>query len=213
MAISEKQKQKKLLKKNKKRKLIKKTSTPNLQAIQKASNYAKFPIYECLIPKTLFKAGIGTIVVTRQEPAGTIAISSFVVDVFCLGVKDALFKVISVSEYEDIMRPRLADLHGNEPFDKIEPACARKLVEGAVSYAKELGFSPHEDYHNAKGIFGDIENSECQEEYNYGKEGKPFYIRGPHESMNRAKQIIDQLHNKCGEENYDYIAMLDKNMD
>jgi hypothetical protein len=29
--------------------------------------------------------------------------------------------------------------------------------------------------------------------YVYGKEGKPYYMRGPHESMNDAKNIIEKL--------------------
>jgi len=39
-------------------------------------------------------------VVTRRIPNGDIAMSAFVIDVFCLGVKDAMFMVLPESEYE-----------------------------------------------------------------------------------------------------------------
>jgi hypothetical protein len=44
--------------------------------------------------------------------------------------------------------------------------------------------------------------------YVYGKEGKPYYMRGPHESMNDAKNIIEKLGKKCGELGFDYVVMI-----
>jgi hypothetical protein len=84
----------------------------------------------------------------------------------------------------------------------------KKLIEGAIHYAEELGFSPHRDYHNAKNIFGDIDPSVCPVKYTYGKDGKPFYIRGPNESSSQASKIVDQLHTRCGEGNYNYLVTL-----
>jgi hypothetical protein len=85
-------------------------------------------------------------------------------------------------------------------------------VEGAVHYAKELGFSPHRDYKDAKEIFGDVDSSECSVEYTYGMNGKPYYVRGPNESIPQAKRIVDQLKKRCGPGNYEYTIMLDEGM-
>lgn len=210
MAINAKQRQKKLEKKNKKRKLVKKSLAPGIQQRDRAVNYAKFPIHECLVPNSLFETGIGNVIVTRRTQAGSIAISAFIVDVFCLGVKNALFKVSSEFEYENTVKPRLIEVHEDQSFEKVHPSCARKLIEGAIHYAKEIGFSPHRDYKDAKGIFGNIESDVCPVKYIYGNEGMPFYIRGPNESETQAKRIVDQLHKKCGDGNYNYLVMLDK---
>ena len=210
MAINAKQRQKKLEKKNKKRKLVKKSLGSGVRLKDKALNYAKFPIHECIVPNSLFETGLGNVIVARRSPEGAIAISAFVVDVYCLGVKNALFNVSSEFEYEHTIKPRL--IHEGQPFEKVHPACARKLIEGAIVYAKELGFSPHRDYKDAQGIFGNVDASACPVKYNYGNDGKPYYIRGPNESTAQAKKIIDQLHKKCGEGNYNYLAMLDDNM-
>jgi len=207
VAISAKQKQKKLEKK--KRKLTKKSLSLGVHLRDAASNYSSFPIHECFSPNSLFETGIGYVIVTRRAPDGNIAISAFVVDVYCLGVKNALFKVSIESEYENTIKPRLMGYNQGQDFENIHPACARKLVEGAVLYANELGFSPHRDYKGAKDIFGDIDISSCPVKYEYGKDGVPFYIRGPNESVAQAKRIVDQLSARCGEGNYNYLAMLD----
>ena len=211
MALTAKQKQKKLEKKNKKRKL-KKSSAVGTKLNGKASDYAKFPIHECIVPNSLFEIGIGNILVSRRLPDGSIALSAFVVDVFCLGVKNAFFKLSSEFEYEHTIKAQLIQAHNDQSFENLHPSCSRKLIEGAVRYAKDLGFSPHSDYKKAKGIFGDFDDSVCPVKYTYGQDGKPLYIRGPNESTVQAKRIVDQLHKKCGEGNYNFIVSNDDDM-
>ena len=176
----------------------------------KASAYARFPIYECLVPEELFEIGLGNVIVARKAPYGKIALSPFVVDVFCLGVKNAFFNVSDEDDYEEDIKVRLIESHSGQGFVNIHPSCARKLIEGAVAYAEELGFRPHSDYRNAKGIFGDIDPGACPENYIYGKGGKPFYLRGPNESPSMTKRIINQLHKKCGKDGYHYMVELDE---
>ncbi len=178
-------------------------------AIITAASYAKYPIYECLIPNGLFENGLGTIIVTRQTPGDEIAVSAFVVDVFCLGVKNALFKVANEGIYQNTIKPRIVGPHEGQIFENTHPSCVRKIIEGAVDYAGELGFSPHPDYRSAKAIFGDIESGACPEKYDYGQEGMPMYVRGPHESTSQARKIVEQLDRRCGEGNYHYLVSFD----
>ena len=210
MALSEKQKQKKLAKKKQQRKVHTKALNQNRVPMDQAKSYVKFPIHECLIPSNLFESGLGTAIVTRRTLEGDIAISAFIVDVFCLGVKNALFKVVSEKEYEHTLKPQIIESNNGIEFEKIHQACARKLIEGAVQYANNLGFKSHPDYKNTKNIFGDIDSNGCPVKYVYGKEGKPYYMRGPNESMNDAKKIIDKLSKKCGEDGFEYVVMIDE---
>ncbi|MCD4652908.1 hypothetical protein K8T06_03130, partial [bacterium] len=98
MATNPKRRQKKLEKRKKKRKIVKKSLAFNTQSRNKPVNYAEFPVHECLVQNSLFEIGLGNVVVTRLTSAGLIAVGAFVVDVYCLGVKNALFKVVSESE-------------------------------------------------------------------------------------------------------------------
>lgn len=210
MAISEQQRQKKLQQKKRKRKLSIKPATPSLSSSHNASACSNFSVHECLVPENLFETGLGTVIWTRRTPEGSIAVSAFIVDVFCLGVKNALFNISSEQHYESIVKPRLTETHGGQAFEYIHPSCARKLIDGAISYAENLGFSPHRDYQSAKGIFGDIDAQACPTRFTYGNEGKPFYIRGPNESISQAKRIIDQLQRKCGEGHFHYLVVTDE---
>ena len=57
------------------------------------------PIYECKIPKRIFEMGIGNIVFSRQLASGKIGLAIFLLDVFCLGVKDAFYQVVDPDKY------------------------------------------------------------------------------------------------------------------
>ena len=209
MAISEQQRQKKLAKKKQKRKATVKQTTPSMK---KAKAYASYPIHECLIPDDLFNSGIGELVVTRRIPNGNIAMSAFVIDVFCLGVKDAMFMVLPENEYEHKIKGRMSAT-GGRGFEKLHQSCAKKLLDGVVNYAKELGFNPHPDYKNANEIFGNIDASVCPVKYTYGKDGKPFYMSGPYESPTDIQRIIYTLTKKCGAGGFNTIIRLTDDMD
>lgn len=211
MANTAKQRQKKLERKAKrKRHILAKKNKGISLAKSIAASYSNQPIYECLVPDGLFEIGIGNLIVSRKAQNDNIAVSVFVVDVFCLGVKNVLFRVLSEVDYENKLKSSLMASHEGQAFESIHPACAKKLLEGAVTYAEKLGFSCHPDYKNAKDIFGDIDSSSCSVKYTYGKDGKPFYIRGPNETVIKAKKIVNQLHQRCGEGGFDYLVMLDE---
>ncbi len=210
MASNPQNRQKKLAKQKKKRSLRKKILNTTKNISNNASSYAQFPIHECLIPTNLFETGLGNIVITRRISNDSIAVSAFITDVQCLGVKNALFHVMSHSEYENNFKQNMIESHQGA-IENIHPSCAKKIINGSVLYARQLGFSPHHDYNKSIGIFGDIDSNACSEKYEYGRNGKPFYIRGPNESMPQANKIVNKLLKKCGEGNFDYMIMDDEN--
>lgn len=211
MVLDPKQRQKKLTKKAKKRKelLSERLSFPLLSK-NKAIRYADYPLHECYLPNGLFESGLGVMLLSRRISSGFVAVSSFVVDVYCLGIKNAHFVVATTEEYEHTIKRRTFESHEDQQFEQIHPSCARKIIEGAVRYASNLGFAPHPDYLNAKDLFGSIEADACPMKYTYGKDGKPLYIQGPYETHSNAKKIIHQLQTRCGEGNYHYVLVLDE---
>lgn len=206
MASNDRQRQKKLEAKKKKRQLVAKAAASAPALGRKAVQYAALPIHDCLAPEQLFETGIGSIIWSRRLADGRLAVAAFMVDVFCLGVKNALFKVMPEDAYRETFLGGMMASH-DQAFLKIPPACARKLIEGAVDYADALGFAAHRDYRDAKGIFGDVTVSECPQTFRFGQNGKPFYVRGPNESLPQARQIVDRLHRRCGEGGFDYLVM------
>jgi len=160
---------------------------------------ANAPIHECLVPANLFERGIGNLVFSRSLPGGRMALAMFLLDVFCLGVKDTFFAVVGRDEYDR----RLRSWRESESLQRIDPAGLRKLVEGSVVYARELGFNPSPDYVVVHKIFGDVEAAACPSHFQYGHAGKPFYISGPHETPTQVRTIVDQLQRRLGSANFE----------
>ena len=164
---------------------------------------AHSPIHEALVPAKLFELGMGNLVFSRSLPDGRIALAGFLLDVFCLGVKNAFVAVVPKAEYA-LHRSGWSTTGGFQPLG---PACFRKLVEGSVAYAQNLGFSPHADYAVARQIFGDVQVADCSTRFEYGRDGKPFYISGPHETDSQVSAIMDQLERRVGPGNFDFLVL------
>jgi hypothetical protein len=155
----------------------------------------------------LFDSGYGYLVVSRFKADGRVEAGSFLLDVFCLGVKDASFhNFSSMADYQEGLIDRLFP-DGNPV--RMTPEAARKLTEGAISYAKGLGFSPAADYKKASRVFGGITTANCDEQYVFGKNGKPLYAQGLLESPACVERILRVLEARCGEGGYDYILDAD----
>jgi len=203
MALDEKRRQKKLAKKAAKRKTQRtgkqlKSSAASGHAPAQA---ARFPVHACLVPENLFELGIGNVVLSRTLPSGDLAVAEFLLDVYCLGVKGAFYLISSQEDYALNMSRYGEDAR----YDRVHPSCLRKLVEGAVDYARELGFAPHPDYARAAKLFGDIEAAACLERYTYGKDGKPLYVSGPHETPAQSRRILDTLARRLGSEGFHFM--------
>ncbi len=211
MALDPKKKQKKLAKRKAQRKeKSKKIVVQQLQQIAYQSNpiafAAKYPLKECLSNLSIFAGGMGSVVVSRTAPNGDIVLGMFLLDTFCLGVKSVVTKLLSPYEYDDL----LSKVRNNEMMQAVEPSYARKLVESAAEYAATLGFKPDPDYHKVKEIFGDIDASECTDEFAFGKLGKPFYMSGPMDSPLKRQQIVKTLEKNCGVGNFDFMIHTDQ---
>ncbi len=160
------------------------------------------PIYECKIPKRLFEIGIGNIVFSRQLASGKIGVAVFLLDVFCLGVKDAFYNVVDPGKYAQIIE-RMAD---SELLESVHPACARKLIEGAVEYAQRFKLRPHPDYRASQKIFGNVDVTSCPDSFEYGRDGKPFYAAGPNDTTAKSRQVVSVLEKQCGSNGFHYMV-------
>jgi hypothetical protein len=209
MVMSARQRQKQVEKRNKKRQLARKAAAPSAPASGKAEHYVGSPFRECLVPGGLFDSGIGSVIVSREARGGMLAVSAFVVDVFCLGVKNAFFRLMTESRYEDELMPSMIESHDGQPFDRVHQACVKKLIVGAVDYAEDLGFHAHHDYRGAIALLNDVDAGACPQRIEYGNDGKPFYIRGPKETIRQAEKIVERLSQRCGEGNFHYLVMTD----
>jgi hypothetical protein len=138
------------------------------------------------------------IILARMEK-NRYLVSSFLIDYFCLGVKNALLKKCDRAKYEMLMSVTAEGF--GEVLQEISLAQAQAIIFGSIEYAASLGFKPHADFEEAKPILGP--RLEQLQKIEFGRSGKPFYIEGPRD--NSAK-IIRTLRESVGEGNFDYMV-------
>lgn len=196
MTLDEKRWQKKLAKKRKAQ--ANRKSLPQRSDAHSPAHAAQRPVHAALITRELFAVGIGMVALARELPDGDVAVAAFVVDVYCLGVKNAFYRVLPPEEW-------LRFVH-TQDFEEIQPDCLRQLVEGAVAYARDLGFPPHADYARAAALFGTIDAAACPVRYSYGQDGKPFYVSGPKETPAQSRRIMNTLTRRLGTDGFHFMA-------
>lgn len=141
------------------------------------------------------------ILIARRGPQGQIGAGAFVVDLGCLGVKNAYGFQLSPTEY----RAQLKKMKSNQKMVKADLNLAAKILREAIAYADSLGFKPHRDYRQAAPILGDADPDACEEEIPLGHEGKPLYISGPYDNVNA---IMAKLQRAVGLDGFTYLVRL-----
>jgi hypothetical protein len=161
-----------------------------------------WPVSDVRVATDLWDDGIGYVALARRGRNNQVAYANFLVDVYCLGVKNVALFIGPEGQWHDMLEG--AAEHGMN-LETATPEYARKLVEGAVSFARSCGLEPHPDWPVAARIFGDIDPTRCLNEFTFGKDGKPFYIAGPFDSPERVQQITVALAKNAGPDHFDYV--------
>ena len=200
--------QRKLAKQKAKRKAEKK-AVRRLESLGKRGECemaAGYPVLHCCEFYSGFENGLTQVLFSRRLSGGNVAFAMFLVDHYCVGVKDVYFRIEPERHYVETFYDKL-----NERFDRedMSPEAVRKLVESAVEYARDLGISPHADYPKVAPIFGDVDPSRCDEEFEFGNHGRPCFVRGPFDSEEKMLRILATLEESCGPGNFDLLIMTD----
>jgi hypothetical protein len=154
----------------------------------------KWPIAHALVAAQIWKDGMGYLAIARQEAEGRLVYGVYLVDAFCLGVKNAFWGAGTPGDFKALIE-RMEERQAMIP---IAPACLVRIVEGAVEYAQSFGFPPHADYRHAAMLLAGIDPNACTQEFTFGREGKPFYIQGPNESPAVVSAITQRVQEAGG---------------
>lgn len=204
MAKSEAKRQKKLLKKCQQNKLRKQhfakvVPFAMLSPKKKLRQARRFPIHECLINPSWREQGLATILVSRRQPDEHLAFGVFLVDIFCLGLKNTFANVdFSESRYVREVVGRVYEQQESEPCAS---GLAHQIIYGAIAYAKQFGFKPNKDFRLSQHVL-DAAESIGPSDIEFGKDGKPLFISGPDDNV---QKILHQLQATAGEGQYHYL--------
>ena len=165
-----------------------------------------YPIYGCWIMAGWQDIGITPVVVARQPEPDKIMFGVYMVDIYCLGIKNVFTRTdYSLSRFEREL-PKLCS-HAPE---KCSVELAHEVVYGGLEYAAKLGFEPHPDYSRQKAdlMLDPPDSHPCENNVSFGKDGKPLYISGPYDSEMKSRSVINTLMRTCGPGDFDYIVGL-----
>ena len=196
MALLKKALQLKREKKKKKRQV--KSSKILLPTI----NCSNWPIHECLVPEELWEVGISQVMVSRKNSEDDIAVGMYLIDIFCLGIKDCFVRLTDLYEYQDML-DHVKESCGE--LERVEPVYINTLIHKAAEYAMQHGFKPHHDFAKAKKLLRNIPIDDNQE-FIFGIDGKPYYTPGPYESRSEINRILNTLELNKGTDNHVHLV-------
>jgi hypothetical protein len=159
-----------------------------------------YPLLECWIDRDWKEGGLARVVVARQQAENRVLYGVYLVDYYCLGVKNCLWKGdVSLSTFHK----RLPQMVGTP--ERCEPSLAHQLIYGAINYAQRWGFQPHADFNTAGQILEPRGNLPENHDIEYGQDGKPLFVAGPYDN---SRWVINKLIETAGEGNFDYVMPL-----
>ena len=163
----------------------------------------EYPIAGCWTMDGWQKAGIAVVVVARRQPNGNIVFGCYMVDCYCLGLKNTFCNAdIPAGAFHRDYLPKM--FRESRPVP-ISPALAHEIIYGGIEYAARFGFRPQRDFKDSQYILDLPDQHPRSGTVEFGKDGKPFYIQGPYDNVDA---IIRQLKRTAGEGNYHFLVQI-----
>lgn len=156
-------------------------------------------IGKCYMTDAIKKVGEGLVIVTRKHTGGRISMASFLVDAYCLGVKDSFYRL----RIEDDEVEEMVDQVGAEECSYDE---AHNWIYGAIAYAEEAGIKPDKSFALTQYMLEEDTDDIPLIEYEFGKDGKHTLIA---HSRLEASRYLPLLRENMGEGNYSYMIKVD----
>jgi len=202
MAVDARRRQKALARKAAKRKAKRHTHHSTVHAPRALPHgVSQWPLYEVVVSDAWDDwQHLAEVTVARRSPLGQIALGLFLVDLQCLGVKNAIAHVFATATDYQMFRYR------QSPAQSVDLNLAAKIVHEGIAYAARFGFRPHPDYHQASVVLGDADPEACRVPIPLGgPEGKPLFVAGPGDGVDA---IMKRLTGAVGADGFDYIVGL-----
>lgn len=147
--------------------------------------------------------GLLTVLVARRRRhRRKIKACVYLVDAYCLGVKNAM----GPDEMDDRgLRSLTGFAFGAYPGAPVSAPIelVRDLVLGAVEYARGLGFAPHPDFEQARSHLGPWKGPSA---ITFGRDGQPHYINGPDDD---PESVLHTLRRTVGDRGFHHTVAYD----
>lgn len=143
------------------------------------------------------ESGLAGVLVAREH-GSTVSAVGYLVDVWCLGVKNCNGpKTMNRRKLPEFIQSFFRAF--SQPVLQATLEQAAHVVFGAVDYARELGLEPHPDFPKCAAHLGDWSG---RSDITFGRDGMPTYIEGPHDDTFR---IMNTLRQTVGDDKFHYL--------
>ena len=160
------------------------------------------PIYECIINAGWRDAGIASIFVARKHSNGNITYGSYLVDIWCLGVKNSHFE-FNV-DIEKWLKIQDGSQGMGQRFEPIDYNFAHNIIFGGIEFAEDYGFKPHKDFALSQFILEEDDERIPIMEVEFGIDGKPHLVVFPEDY--RAQTALNYLEANFASEDYTFAS-------
>lgn len=146
------------------------------------------------------ESGLVIVAVARRYKPRRVSVCGYLVDSYCLGVKNALGpEIMNDRDLPGFLTTFFGAIQHGRPPTEAPLELVRHLVWGAVDYARGLGFEPATDFAAAAGHLGSWAESSA---IRFGRDGLPFYVQGPHDNPRATMRTLTRT---VGEGNFHYL--------
>ena len=165
---------------------MRRTSNDPMIRLQRAD---KWPVVRALAGAEIWENGIGDLAIARQESEGQLVFGVYLVDVFCLGVKNALWRTGTLGDFEELIGhieqnqtmhrslPLAWSRSSRERSSTLNLLASHRTLTSAMPRCCSRGSIPRRARKNST----------------FGQDGRPLYIQGPHESPAEVMAIVDRV--------------------
>ena len=153
------------------------------------------PLGECYITDGITEHGEGYVVVSRKHTGGRISFACYLVDAWCCGVKDSLYRLRQEDfEFDDFISQVDA-----RPCSYDE---AHNWVYGSIAFAEEAGIAPDKSFALSKYFLEEDTDDIPLIEFEFGKDGKHCLVA---HSRLEASRYLPLLKKHLGNDGFSYI--------
>lgn len=147
------------------------------------------PVAHCYMSRNWEEVGECNVLVVRRHPQGTFTLGFYMVDTFCLGVKDSFYKFsLPETEFEDFMwQAQIYDLMDEVPYEK-----AHNLIYGAVAFAEEAGIEPDKSFHLTQYLLEEDTDEVPLIDYEFGKNGQHYLVANSRLEASRYLPLLEK---------------------
>ncbi len=185
----------------KKKKKKQQTGQQFLSPVQFMKQRARsLEIGTCYVSDDMTECGEGHVIVTRRHTGGRISMAIYLVDTFCIGVKDSFFRLRLDEEELEAMLDRAPGIRECSYEE------AHNWVYGAVAWAEEAGIEPDKSFDVTQFMLEEDTDDIPLIEYEFGRDGKHLLMANNNLEANRYLPLLKK---NLGEGNFMFTVKMD----